>query len=63
MTVFDLAFLGVVIYAGVLFFSVRSNITTLKARLGFSAIIFGLSLVALFYMADLVIMLLPEHTA
>lgn len=56
MTVFDLAFLGAAIYAGVTFFRVRPQITTVKARVGFSAIIFGLSLVALFYMADLVIM-------
>jgi len=46
--------IGANIYAMVAFFRIRSHITTLKTRVGFSAIMVGLSLVALFYLADLI---------
>ena len=56
MTVFDLMIFGVIIYAMVVFFSVRTHIKTLNTRVGFSAIMAGLVLVAVFYLADLLTM-------
>ena len=56
MTAIDLAILGVVGYASFTFASARRNIVTLRTRTGLATIILGLSLTALFYLADLIAM-------
>lgn len=56
MTVLDLIILGVIIYAMAAFFGIRWQMTTLRTRVGFTAIMAGLVLTALFYLADLLTM-------
>lgn len=56
MTVIDLVILGVVSHALVIFARVRTRLTTPKTQYGFAGIVVGLSLVALFHLADLLIM-------
>ncbi len=56
MTVIDLLILGVVSYALVVFTRIRKRLTTPRTRYGFAGIVVGLSLVALFYLVDLLTM-------
>ena len=56
MTVIDLLILGVVSYALVVFTKIRKRLTTPRTRYGFAGIVVGLSLVALFYLVDLLTM-------
>ena len=56
MTVVDILILGVVGYTAAVFLKGRGQRPALSSESGFLAILGGLSLVALFYLADLLVM-------
>lgn len=68
MTVFDLLILGIVGYSFVVFLRAKKHDLTRQTRYGFAVINLGLSVVGLFYLADLATMYLlplfvPERAA